>query len=67
MKQRNKQVVKGKTNKQTNKHANKNKSSKTILETVARWDTKGVIVTQVRPTDSAINYRGKKANQNQEN
>ena len=34
---------------------------------VARWDTKGIIVTQVRSTDSAINYRGKKANQNQEN
>ena len=63
MKQCNKQVV---TGKKTNKLANKNKS-KTILKTVARWDTKGVIVTQVRPTDSAINYRGKKANQNQEN
>ena len=38
-----------------------------MLKTVARWDTKGIIVTQVRPTDSAINYRGKKASQNQEN
>ena len=27
---------------------------------VARWDTKGIIVTQVRPTDSAINYEEKK-------
>ena len=56
MKQCNKQVV---TGKKTNKLANKNKS-KTILKTVARWDTKGVIVTQVRPTDSAIGYREKK-------
>ena len=66
MKQRNKQVVKGKTNKQTSMQTKK-KSSKTILETVGRWDTKDVTVTQVRPTDSAINYREKKANQNQEN
>ena len=27
---------------------------------VGRWDTKAVIVTQVRPTDSAINYQKKK-------
>ena len=50
----NKQVVIGKKN----KHANK--KSKTILKTVGRWDTKAVIVTQVRPTDSAINYQKKK-------
>ena len=56
----NKQVVIGKKN----KHANK--KSKTILKTVGRWDTKAVIVTQVRPTDSAINYQ-KKKNQNHEN
>ena len=66
MKQRNKQVVKGKKNKQTSMQTKK-KSSKTILETVGRWDTKDVTVTQVRPTDFAINYREKKANQNQEN
>ena len=42
------------------------KKSKTILKTVGRWDTKAVIVTQVRPTDSAINYQ-KKKNQNHEN
>ena len=60
MKQRNKQVVKGKTNKQTSMQTKK-KSSKTILETVGRWDTKDVTVTQVRPTDSAINYREKKS------
>ena len=45
------------------------KKSKTILKTVGQWDTKAVIVTQVRPTDSAINYQKqkKKANQNHEN
>ena len=53
-----------------NKHAYK--KSKTILKTVGRWDMKAVIVTQVRPTDSAINYqkkkkKEKKANQNHEN
>ena len=41
-----------------NKHANK--KSKTILKTVGRWDTKAVIVTKVRPTDSTINYQKKK-------
>ena len=51
----NKQVVIGK---KTNKHANK--KSKTILKTVGRWDTKAVIVTQVRPTDSKINFQKKK-------
>ena len=40
------------------KHANK--ESKTILKTVGQWDTKPVIVTQVRPTNSAINYQKKK-------
>ena len=51
-----------------NKHANK--KSKTILKTVGRWDTKAVIVTQVRPTDSKVNFQKKKrekANQNHEN
>ena len=56
----NKQVVIGK--KKTNKQIIKNNS-----KTIGRWDTKGVIVTQVRPTDSAINYRENNANQNQEN
>ena len=41
-----------------NKHANK--KSKTILKTVGRWDTKAVIVTQVRPTDSKVNFPKKK-------
>ena len=44
-----------------NKHANK--KSKTILKTVGRWDTKAVIVTQVRPTNSAINYQKRKKKQ----
>ena len=48
----NKQVVIGK---KTNKQILKNNS-----KTVGRWDTKGVIVIQVGPTDSAINYREKK-------
>ena len=48
----NKQVVIGK---KTNKQIIKNNS-----KTVGRWDTKGVIVIQVGPTDSAINYREKK-------
>ena len=54
--------------KKKNKHANK--KSKTILKTVGRWDTKAVIVTQVRPTDSKVNFqkkKRKKANQNHEN
>ena len=51
--------------KNTNTHANK--KSRTIIKTVGRWDTKGAIATQVRPTDSAINYQEKKANQNHEN
>ena len=48
----NKKVVIGK---KTNKQIIKNNST-----TVGRWDTKGVIVIQVGPTDSAINYREKK-------
>ena len=36
------------------------KKSKTILKTVGQWDTKAVIVTQVRPTNSAINYQKRK-------
>ena len=48
----NKQVVIGK---KPNKQIIKNNS-----KTIGRWDTKGVIVIQVGPTDSAINYRGKK-------
>ena len=55
----NKQLVIGK---KTNKQIIKNNS-----KTIGRWDTKGFIVIQVRPTDSAINYREKNANQNQEN
>ena len=39
------------------------KKSKTILKTVGRWDTKAVIVTQVRPTDSKINYQERKKKQ----
>ena len=54
----NKQVVIGK---KTNKHTNK--KSKTILKTVGRWGTKAVIVTQVRPTDSAINYQKREKKQ----
>ena len=46
-------VIGKKTNMQT-------KKSKTILKTVGRWDTKAVIVTQVRPTNSTINYQKKK-------
>ena len=40
-----------------------------MLKTVGRWDTKAVIVTQVRPTNSTINLKKKKekANQNHEN
>ena len=54
-------VIGKKTNMQT-------KKSKTILKTVGQWDTKAVIVTQVRPTNFAINYqKKKKANQNHEN
>ena len=49
-------VIGKKTNMQT-------KKSKTILKTVGQWDTKAVIVTQVRPTDSAINYQKKKKKQ----
>ena len=41
------------------------------MKTVGRWDTKAVIVTQVRPTDSGkVNLKKKKrekANQNHEN
>ena len=40
------------------------------MKTVGRWDTKAVIVTQVRPTDSKVNFQQKKrekANQNHEN
>ena len=43
--------------KQTNMQT---KKSKTILKTVGRWDTKAVIVTQVRPTDSKVNFQKKK-------
>ena len=33
------------------------------MKTVGQWDTKAVIVTQVRPTNSAINYQKKKKKQ----
>ena len=36
------------------------KNRKTILKTVGQWDTKAVIVTQVRPTDSKVNFQKKK-------
>ena len=51
--------------KQTNKHVSKKRTSKTILKRVPRWYAKSIIVR--RPTDSAINYQEKKANQNHEN
>ena len=49
---RNKQVVTGK--KQTRKQQQNVKNG---IKEVGRRDAKGVLVTPVRPTDSAINYR----------